>query len=242
MTMKLVCRIAIASLLVMVLLMYSQLFQPINSLLAEVVGFKNLAYGRGILESLLHSVPLLLFLWVVYANLSTSTDRDNVFVGLNVSPAPPIYKGSANVPKFEGILIILAVCIVAAIAMAGMNVVVSFLRLADVSLASGAEFNALLAETLFHASMAGLIIYVSLLFFNKRQGAPAVLSAFIGFQVLGCLGFVLWLSGDVNLRAPATEWLHALMLNCFTAFIWIPYLLTSERVERTFVVLSDAKK
>lgn len=95
----------------------------------------------------------------------------------------------------------------------------------------------LMVEMVFNVGMIGYAVLVAFLFFKKRDSFPQLYIYFMGISLLGGIvdAFVTYaFFGDLVNRAVA-ETSAAIGRTMLFSAIWIPYLIKSSRVKRTFV-------
>jgi len=100
-------------------------------------------------------------------------------------------------------------------------------------------FHALLVfEMCFNVAMMGYAVLVAVLFFKRRDSFPMLYIYFLGINLAGmildaCAGYAL--AGNAVDDGEFNETVTTIGRAMFSAAVWIPYLIKSSRVQRTFV-------
>ncbi|WP_176884959.1 DUF3857 domain-containing protein [Dyadobacter soli] len=95
----------------------------------------------------------------------------------------------------------------------------------------------LVFELCFNVGMVGYAVLVAVLFFKKRDSFPKLYIYYLGINLSGaildaCASYAL--AGDL-LGGEFNETIATIGRSMFYSAIWIPYLIKSSRVQRTFV-------
>ena len=234
--MRRIINIAIISLTLSLILELLSWFPPVTRWLVFSLDSTFLFTTVQQIVSFLFWVPLIAFFFIVYQKCYN--EKSEIFLlGLDVKGE--IVKTAEIEKSFGGWLFILAILLVLGVLASFINLAISWFQFFN---APDFLINATKKIQYFILTMDSFVaffsIYLLIIFFGKKKNAPAIFAFFLCAQVMGALLIVL--INDTNVASFSyvyvEETLYYLIKSVIVANIWVPYLLTSERVRRTFVV------
>lgn len=187
-----------------------------------------------IFHQALFAVPLTVFFFITYKILSKD-ENINIFSSSRVNDKVDTSKAAAVDYPIGGVLYFLGILLGLGIVGLFFSTMVSFNEVRNYPF-SGFEKTIKLYGLLFDVLIFGFSVYLFINFVNKTKKTPMIFVFFFCTQVIGFLVFVLICDTGSNTRGLMQVNYYYLIRSVVTANIWIPYLLTSERVKRTFVL------